>query len=370
MLTIRSIKKRGQRRWQVDALIEGRRARQLFKTKNEAEAQLEALRLQRRDAGDAWLALTPAERNEVMTVWREIQAAGGSLRAIWNHWQDCEHVEHAPSVLLGEAVEMCVQSKAEAGRRPTYVKSLHLMLRRLARGREQLTVNKVTAVDIENWLAENAGTAGSRATLINRVSTLFAFLKRRRLVRDNPCEYLERPSLEQAPPTILTVDQCRQALEWCRGSAPRFLGWLILGLFAGVRPNELDRSSWKDVDLVAGVIRIDAAASKVRQRRIVHLEPAARSWIELALNLKAELPLPHVTRRRYLRALRDQLGFGDWPKDVLRHTAASYWVALKRDTAAVALELGNSAQILLKHYRELVTSEQAEAFWALRPSGS
>jgi hypothetical protein len=68
MLTIRSIQKHGQRRWQVDARLEGRRVREVYLTKAEAQAQLETLQLQRRDAGDAWLTLSPAERNEVMAA--------------------------------------------------------------------------------------------------------------------------------------------------------------------------------------------------------------------------------------------------------------------------------------------------------------
>ncbi|MCP5523587.1 MAG: hypothetical protein H7A46_18775 [Verrucomicrobiales bacterium] len=63
--------------------------------------------------------------------------------------------------------------------------------------------------------------------------------------------------------------------------------------------------------------------------------------------------------------MRDRLGFKAWPQDVLRHTAASQLLALRKDAAAVALELGNSPQVLLTHYRELVTREQAAEFWGI-----
>lgn len=35
--------------------------------------------------------------------------------------------------------------------------------------------------------------------------------------------------------------------------------------------------------------------------------------------------------------------------------------------AAVALELGTSVEILMRHYRELVPDAQAAAFWAVFP---
>ncbi|HRZ58656.1 MAG TPA: hypothetical protein P5525_24715, partial [Candidatus Paceibacterota bacterium] len=119
-----------------------------------------------------------------------------------------------------------------------------------------------------------------------------------------------------------------------------------------------------------GTVTVDAAASKVRQRRIVHLMPSAGEWMKLALKSKSRLPLSQSTRRRFLRRLRDHLGFKIWPKDVLRHSAASYWLAECQDAAKVALELGNSVGVLFRHYRELVTKEEAGKFWDIRPGDS
>ena len=61
------------------------------------------------------------------------------------------------------------------------------------------------------------------------------------------------------------------------------------------------------------------------------------------------------------------LGFTDWPKDVLRHSCASYLMALWQDAGRVAAELGKSVNILLRHYRELVRKEDAERFWRIVP---
>jgi len=61
------------------------------------------------------------------------------------------------------------------------------------------------------------------------------------------------------------------------------------------------------------------------------------------------------------------LGWPAWKKDVLRHSAASYWLASDPDAGKIAMELGNSPAVLLKHYRELVSDEQAKAFWELTP---
>jgi integrase len=57
-----------------------------------------------------------------------------------------------------------------------------------------------------------------------------------------------------------------------------------------------------------------------------------------------------------------------WPQDCLRHSFASYHLAMFESAEKTALQMGhNSTDMLFRHYRELVTKEQAEKFWALMP---
>ena len=52
---------------------------------------------------------------------------------------------------------------------------------------------------------------------------------------------------------------------------------------------------------------------------------------------------------------------------MLRHTAASMWIAQIGDAGRVANELRNSERILKRHYRELVSREDAEKFCRMTP---
>jgi integrase len=52
---------------------------------------------------------------------------------------------------------------------------------------------------------------------------------------------LERIHVEKLEPQILTPAQVLDALEFTRRKNPRFLAWLALAVFAGVRPDELGR---------------------------------------------------------------------------------------------------------------------------------
>lgn len=58
----------------------------------------------------------------------------------------------------------------------------------------------------------------------------------------------------------------------------------------------------------------------------------------------------------------------EWPRNALRHSYISYRLAIVKDAARVALEAGNSPDIIFKHYRELVTEEDAQEWFSIVPS--
>jgi len=148
---------------------------------------------------------------------------------------------------------------------------------------------------------------------------------------------------------------------------PVALGWLALALFCGLRPEEAEKIDWSDIDLEKGIVTVDAAASKVRWRRLVYCMPSAVAWLKKAKSLEASLPIPRETRRRALRLMRAKLGFKSRPKDVLRHTCASMLMAEWEDEGKVAASLGNSPGILHAYYRELVSRAEVKRFWRVVP---
>ncbi|MCA1995924.1 MAG: hypothetical protein LDL56_01715 [Armatimonadetes bacterium] len=110
-------------------------------------------------------------------------------------------------------------------------------------------------------------------------------------------------------------------------------------------------------------MRVDAAAAKLRRRRVVPLEPAAVATLSRAKVRGAALPIPRSTRIKQQRTLRRALAWRAWPQDVLRHSAATYLLGLHRDAGRVAMSLANSVDVLMKHYYEVVTPEETAEFW-------
>ena len=56
-----------------------------------------------------------------------------------------------------------------------------------------------------------------------------------------------------------------------------------------------------------------------------------------------------------------------WKHNALRHSFISYRLAAVPNTAQVALEAGNSPQMIFRHYRELVRAMDAEKWFAITP---
>jgi hypothetical protein len=57
----------------------------------------------------------------------------------------------------------------------------------------------------------------------------------------------------------------------------------------------------------------------------------------------------------------------DWPRNVLRHSFITYRIAKVKSADQVALEAGNSASIIFKHYRELATEDLADQWFGILP---
>ena len=261
---------------------------------------------------------------------------------------------------LRVVVEQMLLEKHEEGLSPAYVTSLRQYLSLFVQGVGDVPIDAVGVEAVERWFRSRTEAPSARASNLGRLSALFAFAIRRGYIRDNPIRRIRSPRLHVAPPRILSPAEAGSLLDRARRVCPEILAFIVLGLFVGVRPMEAQRIPWSAVDTTSHRLRVDR--TKTGRRRVAHLEPAAVAWLD-ACPRTSDLCCPSwSTIRRRRRALMPH-----WPQDVLRHTAASYLLELHQDAGKVALWLGNSPRILLRHYHELVPPAECVQFWELRP---
>lgn len=276
-------------------------------------------------------------------------------------------VQASEGIAINKAIEQLIVAKRLANLRERYITSLRQLLTIFARGREERALASFTVDDIEAWLAARNDTLHTRIGNIGRLSSLFGFAVRRGWIQKNPCDQLERIRVEPAVPRILSPDQAEKLMRWVQFQKPEALGYFSKTLFCGIRPEETEKLAEENIDEKRKVIVLDAAASKVRNRRIIHLTDTAAAWLAEARRHGSLGPVSAATRRRWIKEAREHLGFRSWPQDILRHSAASYLLSRTQNAAQVAEWLGNSVDILRGHYKELVSGADTDRFWALAP---
>lgn len=351
---------RGKRVWVVRRMENGKRKCSFFDSRTSADAEASRLRAQLADNGAIWCSLPADERTRLMQAYAESKRLGVDINAALHAAKSQPTNGDGPalSVVIAELVD----AKTKSGRAKDYTSNLTLLLGQFAAGRESLPVGKVALACVESFL--DGKSLASRSTLRARLSTLFKFAVRRGYRTDNPCARLEAVTYVKPPPQVFTSKQFAKAVRWLTKHAPRGLPWFALSTLCGLRPEEAEKTRRADINFKEGFIRIEAQTTKVRQRRIVYPRVEAMTFLQWAVK-RGKLPIPSVTRRRIVRDLRSTLGFKSWPKDITRHTAASYWLADDGSAATVAKMLGNSESILNRDYKALVTRQEAQAFWKL-----
>lgn len=361
---------RGQERWVLDfGERHGKRHRTFHKSEAEAVTARNKAEKEAALAGRWWAMVPEDEKHDAIRVFKAMRDSGLSPSDVWNAYQQGE-LEVKERRTLKEAIEETIQAKTESNRRERYVSELRNYLLKFASGRTEMAVSQITAKDIDQWFAGRGESPTTRKSNLGRLSSMFGLCVRRGYLKTNPCEQVEAVIIDQKPPTILTVKQVDRLLRVCRRKTPKLLPYVIMGVLAGCRPDEVRHMKWQDVDLKRKRYHVNFKTTKIRHWRISELPEPAVAWLRVVQKSKRVLgPIaPHYGPIRKLRRkLRDALGMPTWPQDILRHTAASHLLGFHRDEQKVALMIGTSPKILFKNYRTPVHPEDAKAFMRLKP---
>lgn len=374
----------------------GKRQRRTFDTRAEVDAAYADLQAQEALGGAVWLNLGARGRAEVLLAVKECQELGVSVRDLLDFWKKSRNSFHnGQPVTIKQLVIETIQTAKTTNCRQRYIDSLNQVLFKFAEGREQLAISAVSLGDIELWLASQKGRRGGKASpssLVGyraRLCAMYAEAVRRRYIMpdENPMTRVLVPKVDNGIPPFLKPKEAHDLLWVCRVTDLRFLPYLVLGMFAGIRPEELEKLHWRSIDLDRQTITIEELVSKTRQRRIIEIKdvPGLKEWLDECLRNSAidtmghivpldgdrrdQLVLEQVSRwvRRHRRKIYERAGVKP-EQDILRKTAATYLMVQHENENKVSLILGNSPKILFKHYRGLVRREDNEAFWRNTPA--
>lgn len=351
--------------YQVDlGEIEGVRQRMAFVTKEEADAYAAQARIKRENEGLSAFTMQQDLRVDAVKASKLLESHGVSLVECAKHY--VEHVavyRNAP--LLSEVVASLLKDATANGRRDRTIRDLRCRLTSFASDFPGCRLVDLTIEDVKEWAMDGEWKPRTRINYLTKISQVFNYGIRHGWAAENLADRIDRPSVEDSEPGIFTVEQAENLLT----HANKFglLPYIAIGLFAGLRSMEMLRLDWRAVNLSERAVVVSADVAKRRARRVVAMPDALLAWLELC-DVKPQGPIVALpTFRKRLHELREAAGITNWPHNGLRHSFGSYHFADCGDASKTANLMGNSVDMVHKHYKALVYKGAAQSYWAIRP---
>lgn len=356
--------------WMVEAFVGGRRIRRYFIDKEEANKEkeridsssVEALEIPERILHEAW------------ACHNDLQKHGWTLRRATDYAMEYS-IKFQDQLPVKALIEKYLEEQTDSGLAAETIRDLRSRLAKFKRRFGERKPHEIVPDEIREWLHDMTKVEGlgarSRCHYLSKASQFYIWCVANKRCAENPLTVVKRPKVVDDEIRFFEVAQCRRILEL----APEFrlYHYMVLGLFPGVRPNELRRLVGENIRLDRRIIILNAAATKKTRRRFVETPvddtfgDCLFAWLSARQIPERVFPGSQSTFTRCFREFRDALGF-KWIQDGLRHTAATYHFAYYADAAKTAALLGErDVRTLLEHYKGLASKAEAEQFYALRP---
>ena len=288
-----------------------------------------------------------------------------------------------PDKMLPEAVNEMIETRTKDGTGDAYVKVLKGCLNRFKQS-FNCQIRSVTTGQVADYLRSLEFSPRTKNNARATIGAFFKFCRERGwLPRDH--EGIELLPKFKERPSDITIYSSWEMTEFLKYSRAEMIPFLTIGAFAGLRTAEIERLDWKEIHLDDKFIEVKAAKAKTASRRIVPMSDNLVAWLKLHVQDNGRVvPFDNVNkqigwlvedvnealRQRALAEHKDpeKIRKVGWQRNALRHSFISYRVAEIQDVPKVALEAGNSPQIIFQHYRELVQPKEAKAWFGIEPA--
>ena len=264
-----------------------------------------------------------------------------------------------------EIVEELIAQKRADGMSERYCDDLSYRCGRFARA-FQCEIGSITPALVQQFLNGLNLSARSVNNFRKTLKTLFEFARaRRHLPKD--IDLLEGISRQREHSTIEIYTPQEMATLLLAATGNKLLSIALRG-FAGLRSAELERLQWNQIRLGAEPhLIVNADQAKTRSRRLVPISDNLAAWLAPHAKGSGQVwPHGHDYLYESQRAVARKAGV-KWKQNALRHSFISYRMALVKDANQVALEAGNSPDIIFRNYLELVTRTQASSWFGIEP---
>ena len=377
----------------------GKRQRQRFNSLELAQTEAARVRALLLNEDASGLQLTGRDLLAFSQANRVAQQFGVSLDTLANEHAAARKILGDVSVLeaaqfydrYGKTVKekKTVSAVAEeliAGLKSDHKSEYHIrdMERRLGVFARQFTgfIMEVETKAIGEWLRNLKGTDNDGKDIIfapktrnhyrNAVVQLFNYARDHGyLPKGMPTEVEGVKPLDVVSPEneIFTVEEMVELLN----HAPEHLiAPLAIKAFSGVRTEEMVRMDWSTVNFETKHITLSADVTKTKQRRLIPMPDNLVAWLAPFQGRTGRISARWVTPQTLVQAF-DRFGRNHEihvGANKFRNSYITYRVAVTHDIQRVALESGNSPQVIQREYLELATENDGKRWFNIFPQAA
>ena len=235
--------------------------------------------------------------------------------------------------------------------RPDSIRDIRCIGNRLLRTKPEFgkrNFSELSVSECEEWLNVAFHTNPQFNKARAMLHGLFEFALRREWCDKNPIKRIERKKVIEREIQPLKLAETRRLIKTAQLESPSCGVAAALLVYTGIRPREVRRLTWRDIDTEEKTITVRSQCSKTGGVRQVEIPPVLN---RLLIPRKSENGLhicPNNWQRRW-RKIRDTSGFrGRWIQDILRHTYASFHAKRYADLPRLQLNMGHRDQSLLR----------------------
>jgi integrase len=363
--------------------VNGKRVRKYFETRETAEAFIQAEKIRRENLGnrathiDGALAEDALRASDILkaTPYMLLDAARliahahsklqvHSIRiddAIDAHATAIE--QRKRSVTVSYLIDEFIANRRAKGKSEIYLRDLTTRLGRFKVSMGERIIADLSVFDVDHWIQSLGVGPQTQNNFRAVLSAMWTFAVRRGYATANVIQLVDKSSVLRDHVPTFSVDEIGRLLA---AAPPELIPVLAIGAFAGLRPEEINKLRWEDLDFHGRTIRVNASAAKTRKKRFAEISDNLQAWLRPYAGRTGPVAPPNLQKMR--RATMKAAKIEKWPPDVLRHSFASAHYAFHRNPAHTAVIMGHRDQnMLLTHYRDLMKPTEAARYWTIVP---
>lgn len=232
------------------------------------------------------------------------------------------------------------------------------------------TLDKITVKELDNYFKGLSTEGKTRNNHLCYVRTFFKWAQ-------EWGEYLPEGKLEidkikepypekKKKPDLYTAEEMQRLLV---NADAKFIPYLAIGAFAGVRSSEVCRLTWEDIRFDQKAIRLGPEITKTQSGRLALMPDNLITWLNSYKGEKKGkvVPYPEDQLHKYTPGIAEAAGV-EWKRNALRKGYISCRMAeADADADSVAKQCGNSRAMVETVYKLLVMPEDAKRWFAIVP---